>query len=215
MNNGLLSYFVLFIFMFSSPVWLHGQDLSQKSGKSVHNSSSKTHYGYTSENGVRNKNSYNKNHPPGNYNKSYSYHKYKNGNDHKHSGHYKNYYPYYFPPYYVSYGYSYSPDYYLYEDPVSLYGYGTTLGTSLERPSNLEVNRYGGDRDSYEQAGTEGGVPYAEGVYGIYTENYGPSPSEGGAIYIWVDENGVENYVNDLDLVPLRYKDNIRIVGGE
>lgn len=233
MKNGLLSCFVLLGVVFSFPVWLHGRDLSQKSGdlgqKSGQPNKGATHNSPTISQstgsfkavGSADKHKsfhdkHHKNHPSSqspDYNARYPYKKHDKSRDRRHSGYYKHHYPYYFPPYYVSYGYSYYPDYYLYEDAVSPYGYGTTLGTSLERPSNLEVNRFedkGGERVYVEQAGTE---PYAEGVYGIYAESYVPPPREGEAIYIWVDKNGVENYVNDLDLVPLQYMDSIRIFG--
>ncbi len=237
-NNNLLSSFIVVILILSFPVWLQGQGLSQKSGnpgqktgqqKQSKNIQSHTHN--PSAKSGQNSDRFNKRQSVGNnsyenhsgslnknYDGKYSYKKHNKRRDYKHRGRYKKYYPYYFPYYYSYSGYSYYPDYYMYDDPDYPYGYGTTLGSTLERPSNLEVNRYGDQTEErgYDgQGDTAGDVPYARDVYGTYTEYYGPPPSEEQTIYIWVDENGIENYVNDLDLVPLEYRNDVRILGGE
>ena len=44
---------------------------------------------------------------------------------------------------------------------------------------------------------------------------YNPPPAEEQTIYVWVDESGVRNYVNDLDFVPMRYRDAVTTLGAE
>ena len=110
-------------------------------------------------------------------------------------------------------GYNYYPeDYYLYED-VPYDGYGSTLGTVPRRPSNLEVNNYvyGPDYESYDPG------YYPEEQYRYKDEyvqddySYVPD-SERRTIYIWTDDRGVEHFVNDPDLVPDQFWEDVRVV---
>lgn len=141
----------------------------------------------------------------------------RHGKHHKH--HHKRdnkFYPF-FPPF-GYYGY-YSPysDYYAEVDPDYPLGYGTTLGTSLERQSNLEVNQYfvKPPLEPRAQPYPAAGDTYAEEQYDAAYEYYAPPSSGSRVIYIWTDENGVDNYVNDPDLIPDGQIDNVRIMGGE
>ncbi|MCC6712719.1 MAG: hypothetical protein IT344_05085 [Candidatus Dadabacteria bacterium] len=116
-------------------------------------------------------------------------------------------------PVYGYYGYYYPNDY-SYSDPEHPLGYGTTLGTTLSRESNIEVNRglakpvLPDSTRSYEDVEV-----YSDHAPGAY--NPTGRPSGGGTIYVWTDENGVDNYVNDMDLVPTARRENVRIIPGD
>ena len=133
-------------------------------------------------------------------------------------GHHKKY-PYFPNPLYPVYGYYgyYYPNDYSYSDSEHPLGYGTTLGTTLSRESNIEVNQglaKPGQSDNvrtYEDV--EVYTDYSPGSYGAY-DPYG-KPAESRTIYIWTDENGVDNYVNDLGLVPPAQRENVRIIFGD
>jgi hypothetical protein len=92
------------------------------------------------------------------------------------------------------------------------------MGTPLESPSNLEVNQFGQDSPSpadYRQDNSDAGHTYTEPAEDSVIEYSTPPPSEEQTIYVWVDESGVRNYVNDLDFVPLRYRDIVTTLGAE
>ena len=126
------------------------------------------------------------------------YHKHAHG---KHREFYNNYEPYYYGP----------VIYYNDFEPYGYYGYDTTLGTYPRRPSNVEVNRYldeyygGEDYQEQEPYLTD---PYYEdeGEY-VYDSDDGQRE-----IYVFVDEYGVEHYVNDMDTVPEEYIEEVRTV---
>lgn len=147
-----------------------------------------------------------------------------NGNDTQHGkrhhgkGHHK-FNPLYAPFYYSGY-YGYLPytGYYAYVDPDYPFGYGTTMGTTLERPSNLEVNRFNDEAPApvdYRRDNSGAGYTYTEPPEDIVVEYPGPPPSEEQTIYVWVDESGVPNYVNDIDLIPQSYRDIATVLGAE
>ena len=141
------------------------------------------------------------------------------GHNHHHDGPHK-FNPLYAPYYYFGYygGYALYTDYYANADPDYPLGYGTTMGTTLERPSNLEVNQFGQDSPSpadYRQDNSDAGHTYTEPAGDSVIEYSSPPPSEEQTIYVWVDESGVRNYVNDLDFVPLRYRDIVRTLDAE
>ncbi len=121
-----------------------------------------------------------------------------------------------FFPVYGYYGYYYPNDY-SFSDPEHPLGYGTTLGTTLSRESNIDANRdfaKPGQPDNvrtYEDV--EVYTDYSPGAYGAY-DAYG-QPAESRTIYIWTDENGVDNYVNDIDLVPSAQRENVRTIFGD
>ncbi len=113
--------------------------------------------------------------------------------------HYKNYYGY--SPYY---GY---PAYFPYDSSIAFGEYGTTFGSGLSRPNNIEVNRY---LQETRPSNTDEQISYP-----VYPEEprveyiYLPGP-ESSTIYVWTDEAGVDHYVNNIDLVPIEYRENIR-----
>ena len=168
-------------------------------------------------------NNFNKNHNNrhdfcDNNDRSHGGHDNWHGHNHHHMGSHK-FNPLYAPYYYIGY-YGYAPytNYYAYEDPDYPLGYGTTLGTTLERQSNLEVNRFGEDSAApadYRQDNSDAGYVDTDSPEGYVADNYNPPPSEGQTIYVWVDESGVRNYVNDLDFVPLRYRDIVTTLDAE
>ncbi|HVY54277.1 MAG TPA: hypothetical protein VHC46_00820 [Thermodesulfobacteriota bacterium] len=140
------------------------------------------------------------------------------GKDHHGKGHDK-FNPLYAPYYYFGY-YGYAPytGNYAYVDPDYPLGYGTTMGTSLERPSNIEINRYLEEAPAqpyYNQENPGAGYTYTGPAEETVVEYNNPPPSEEQTIYVWVDESGVSNYVNDIDLVPPRYRDVVTIMGAE
>ncbi|HML95255.1 MAG TPA: hypothetical protein PKC29_07475 [Thermodesulfobacteriota bacterium] len=123
----------------------------------------------------------------------------------------------YFPnplfPVYGYYGYYYPNDY-SYSDPEHPLGYGTTLGTTLSRESNIEVNRGlakpGPSNNVQTYEDVEVYSDYAPGAY-----NPAGQPSGSGTIYVWTDEDGVDNYVNDIELVPAARRESVRIISGD
>lgn len=209
MNVKLIFTSVVMLFILCS--WAESQEQGQRTGRLGQAAGqSKQHNAYKPSNKT---NSSHKGNRLNNTDGHKSFHKkhhnkytgknYGKGHYYKHGKHY-NKYSYYYPNYYGYYPYQ---DSYVYYDPLYPYGYGTTLGTVLERPSNLEVNQYinSRDRKSYKQYHQYGDEP----LPGYYSD----SPSQEQVIYIWTDEDGVENYVNDLDLVPPEYRDEVRIIG--
>lgn len=139
----------------------------------------------------------------------------KHGDRHKHR-HKPPFFPNPLFPVYGYYGYYYPNDY-SYSDPEHPFGYGTTLGTTLSRESNIDANRdlaKPGQPDNartYEEV--EVYTDYSPGSYGAYNP-YG-KPAESRTIYIWTDESGVDNYVNDPGLVPPAQRENVRIIFGD
>jgi hypothetical protein len=123
----------------------------------------------------------------------------------------------YFPnplfPVYGYYGYYYPNDY-SYSDSEHPLGYGTTLGTTLSRESNIEVNqglaKPGPSNNARAYEDVEVYSDYAPGAY-----NPSGQPAGNGTIYVWTDENGVDNYVNDIDLVPTAKRESVRIISGD
>lgn len=139
----------------------------------------------------------------------------KYGDRHKHR-HNPPFFPNPLSPVYGYYGYYYPNDY-SYSDPEHPLGYGTTLGTTLSRESNIDANRDlakpGQPNNVRTYEDVEVYTDYSAGSY----EAYGSSgrPAESRTIYIWTDENGVDNYVNDPGLVPLAQRENVRIIFGD
>lgn len=240
MNIKLLSSMVLVMIVISFPVWAQGQSMGSKSGNI---SSQQTGQSKLSANkqtrpnntpgmnvnsnpgrnqGFGNGNNPNKNnrHDSGDNNKG----DWHSGNDkwdgkHHHDWKHHKFNPLYAPYYYFGY-YGYPPynGYYAYVDPDYPLGYGTTLGTTLERPSNLEINQFNESAPApqeYRQDNPGAGNIYTEPQEDTVVEYYNPPPSEEQTIYVWVDEGGVRNYVNDIDLVPMRYRDIVTIMGAE
>jgi hypothetical protein len=237
-NIKLLSSLALALMVVSFPVWSYGQSLGSKSGNLGQKVGQSKHAAST-ENRPDNMPGTNVNSNFGqarkfnnNFNKSHNIRhdsgdkkdRWHGGNDkrhgkhHHHKGHHK-FNPLYAPYYYSGY-YGYAPytNYYAYADPDYPFGYGTTLGTSLERPSNLEVNQFGQDSPApadYRRDNSGAGYTYTEPPEDPVIEYYNPPPAEEQTIYVWVDESGVRNYTNDLDLVPLGYRDIVTTVGAE
>lgn len=142
---------------------------------------------------------------------------FRNSNNHHMCKHKFN--PLYAPLYYLGY-YGYAPytNYSTYRDPDYPLGYGTTMGTTLERPSNIEVNQFFRDSPSrgYYPKEYSGAVyAYTDVLPGYAPDNYSPSPAVEQTIYVWVDDSGVKNYANGLDLVPLRYRDIVTTLNME
>lgn len=143
----------------------------------------------------------------------------KDGNKHGDRRGHRHKPPFFPNPFFPVYGYYgyYYPNDYSYSDPEHPLGYGTTLGTTLSRESNIDANRdlaKPGRPDNvrtYEDV--EVYTDYPPGAYGAY----GPSgqAAESRTIYIWTDENGVDNYVNDPGLVPAAERENVRIIFGD
>ena len=129
-------------------------------------------------------------------------------------GHHKKY-PYFPNPLYPAYGYYgyYYPNDYSYSDSEHPLGYGTTLGTTLSRESNIEVNqglaKPGQSNDARNYEDVEVYYDYAPGAY-----NPAGQPSGNGTIYVWTDDNGVDNYVNDIELVPASRRESVRTISG-
>ena len=130
-------------------------------------------------------------------------------------GHHKKY-PYFPNPLYPVYGYYgyYYPNDYSYSDSEHPLGYGTTLGTTLSRESNIEVNqglaKPGQSNSTRNYEDVEVYYDYAPGAY-----NPAGQPSGNGTIYVWTDENGVDNYVNDIELVPASRREGVRTIPGD
>lgn len=93
---------------------------------------------------------------------------------------------------------------------------GTTLGSTSERKSNLEVNATEKPEDE-RQDGAES--PEDEDIepdsttapdYGDETtgasEDYSPTPASDTPIYKWVDDKGTIHITNNLGDVPLEYQ---------
>ena len=115
--------------------------------------------------------------------------------------HYKKYYGY--NPYY---GY---PAYFPYDNSIAISEYDTTFGTGLSRPNNIEVNRYLQETRPSKTDYQSSSPVYTEEPSVEYI--YIPRP-ESSTIYVWTDEAGVDHYVNDIDLVPAKYRENISSV---
>ncbi|MEW6146018.1 MAG: hypothetical protein AB1598_13490 [Thermodesulfobacteriota bacterium] len=238
MNIKLLFSLALALIVVSFPLWAHGQSLGSKSGnlgQKVGQSklSANKQAGPNNTAGMSvNPNSGRNNGPGNNFNKTHNNRRDSGGNkDNWHGGKDKwhgkhddhkwrhKFNPLYAPYYYLGY-YGYPPytGYYAYIDPDYPFGYGTTLGTTLERPSNLEVNQFlegAPAPQDYRQDDSGAGDAYTEPPQDAVVEYYNPSPSGEQTIYVWVDEGGVRNYANDIDLVPERYRDIVTIVGAE
>lgn len=238
MKIKLLSSIVLAFIVISFPLWAGGQNLGSKSGnlgqkvgqsKQVTNNKTQPN-NIAGKNVGRNSareqgfnNNFNKNHNNGrdfSGNKDNSH----DGHDkwHGHNQHHKRphkFNPLYAPYYYFGYnGYAPYTNYYAYADPDYPLGYGTTLGTTLERPSNLEVNQFGQDSPGpaeYQQDNPDAGYVNTDSPEKDVTDYYNPPPAEEQTFYVWVDESGVRNYANDLDLVPLGYRDIVTTLGAE
>jgi len=226
---------LLFLLMLTSlPLFAFGQGIGQKntklgskSGHSRYPTGQKSHGSSTNTN-LFNKhqefhNKYYKPHPGTQAFNQKGYGNYGYGNNHYYKNHQKhynyNYYgykPYYKPRGYVYYGYNdyYPGDYYGYED-IPYDGYGSTLGTVPERRSNLDVNNYvyGPDyQDEEPEYYPEDVYEYSEdSQYGPEDYSYAPEPGSR-TIYIWTDNRGVEHFVNDPNLVPERYRGDLRVV---
>jgi len=238
MNIKLLSSLVLALIVISFPVWALGQSLGSKSGNPGQNvAQSKLGAGkQIRPNNTPGKNvgsdpgrdqgfggnfnnSHNNRHDSGDVKDNrHSSNDNRHGNYHHDKGHHK-FNPLYAPYYYFGY-YGYAPytGYYAYVDPDYPLGYGTTMVTSLERPSNLEINRFNEDApvpQDYRQDNSGAGYTYTEPPEDTIVEYYNPPPSEEQTIYVWIDEGGVRNYVNDIDLVPQKYRDIATILGAE
>ncbi len=130
-------------------------------------------------------------------------------------GHHKKF-PYFPNPLFPVYGYYgyYYPNDYSYSDSEHPLGYGTTLGTTLSRESNIEVNqglaKPGQSNSTQTYEDVEVYYDYAPGAY-----NPDGQPSGNGTIYVWTDDNGVDNYVNDIELVPTSKRESVRIIPGD
>ena len=130
-------------------------------------------------------------------------------------GHHKKY-PYFPNPIYPVYGYYgyYYPNDYSYSDSEHPLGYGTTLGTTLSRESNIEVNqglaKPGQSNNTQTYEDVEVYYDYAPGAY-----NPAGQPLGNGTIYVWTDDNGVDNYVNDIEHVPASKRESVRIISGD
>jgi len=238
MNIKLLSSLVLALIVISFPVWAQGQslgfksgNLGQQTGQSKLGASKQTRPNNTpgmkvNSNPGRDQGFGNGNKPNNNRHDSVDNNKgnWHGGNDkwdgkHHHDWKHHKFNPLYAPYYYLGY-YGYPPynGYYAYVDPDYPLGYGTTLGTTLERPSNLEINQFNQNAPApqeYRQDNSGPGNIYTEPQEDTVVEYYNPPPSEEQTIYVWVDEGGVRNYVNDIDLVPMRYRDVVTIMGAE
>lgn len=232
MNIRHLTSLVLVFFLISVPAFAAGQSLVSNSGANGNNpgrsklsaskqirpmnvpaanSNSNTDRGFGNNNDTRHESGNPKNNWHGGNNHWHD-------KDHHDKGHH-NFNPLYAPYYYFGY-YGYAPynGYYAYVDPEYPLGYGTTMGTSLERPSNIEINRYNEGAPAppqYREDDSDTDYPYSEPTEDTVVENYNPPPSREQTIYVWVDESGVQNYANDIDLVPLRYRDIVTIMGAE
>ena len=238
MITKILSPLVLAFILSSFPAWVDAQSLGAGSGKSVQ-SVGKSKLGARKQTRPNNMPGKNVNSNPGrdqvlgyNFSKSRNDRRdhgdvkdnWQIGNDNRHGNYHHDkgnhkFNPLYAPFYYFGY-YGYAPynGYYAYADPDYPLGYGTTMGTSLERPSNLEINRFNENPpvpEDYRQDNSGAGNTYIGPAEDAVVEFYYPPPSEEQTIYVWVDESGVPNYVNDIDLVPLRYRDIATILGAE
>lgn len=238
MNIKLLFSLVLALMVVSFPVWAHGQSLGSKSGnlgQKVGQSKQAASKEPRPDNmpGTNVNRNFGQARPfNNNFNKTHNVrhdsgdkkHRWHGGDDkrhgkrHHHKGHHK-FNPLYAPYYYSGY-YGYAPytNYYAYVDPDYPFGYGTTLGTTLERPSNLEVNQLGQDSPApaeYQQGNSDAGYVNTDSPEKGVADYYNPPPAEEQTIYVWVDESGVRNYANDLDLVPLGYRDIVTTLGAE
>jgi hypothetical protein len=238
MNIKLLSSLTLALIMVSFPVWAHGQGLGSKSGNLGQKTgqsklAARKQAGPNNTPGINVNQNSGRNSGPGNdFNKSHNdRHDSGDNKNNWHGGkdkwHGKNHHPkrphkfnpLYAPFYYSGY-YGYAPyaGYYAYVDPDYPLGYGTTLGTTLERPSNLEINQFLEDAPApreYQQDNTAAGDAYTEPPQDTVVEYYNTPPSGEQTIYVWVDEGGVRNYANDFDLIPERYRDIVTIMGAE
>ena len=139
-------------------------------------------------------------------------------NNNHHQGPHK-FNPLYAPFYYFGY-YGYAPytANYAYQDPEYPLGYGTTMGTTLERPSNLEVNQFGQNSPAegyYPPEDSGAGDTYTDAPQGHVQDNYNSPPAVEQTISIWIDESGVKNYANELNLVPLKYRDVVTTLSAE
>lgn len=238
MKIKLLSSIVLALIVISFPLWAGGQNLGSKSGNLGQKAgqSKQVTNNKTQPNNIAGKN-VDRNSGQGqgfnnNFNKNHNNrHDFSDNKDHSHDGHDKwhrdnrhhkrphKFNPLY-APYYNSGYYGYAPymNYYAYAYPDYPLGYGTTLGTALERPSNLEVNQFGQDSPApaeYQRDNSDAGYVNTDSPEQDVTDYYNPPPAEEQTIYVWVDESGVRNYVNDLDFVPMRYRDAVTTLGAE
>lgn len=238
MGIKLLSSIVLALTVISFPLWADGQNLGSKSGnlgqkvghsKRVTNNKTQPNKiagkNVDSNTGQARKfdNNFNKGrnvrHDSGDKKDRWHGGKDKrHGKHHHRKGHHK-FNPLFAPYYYFGY-YGYAPyaNYYVYADSDYPFGYGTTLGTTLERPSNLEVNQFGQDSPvpaEYQRDNSDAGYVNTDSPEKDVADYYNPPPAEEQTIYVWVDESGVRNYANDLDLVPLGYRDIVTTFGAE
>jgi hypothetical protein len=234
MNIKLLSFLVLALIVVSFPAWSKGQSLGAKSGNlgqkagqsklSAGKEDRPNNMPGTNVNSNRGRyngpvNNFNKNHN----NRRDSGDKWHDGKDKwhgKHDDHKRRhkFNPLFAPFYYFGYGYAPYPGYYAYVDPDYPFGYGTTLGTTLERQNNLEVNQFlegAPAPQDHRQNDSGAGDTYTESAQDAVVEYYHPPLAEEQTIYVWVDDGGVRNYVNDFDLVPERYRDIVTVVGAE
>jgi hypothetical protein len=238
MNINLISSIVLALTVISFPFWAEGQNLGAKSGNlSQKVGQSKLAAGKEARPnntpGINvNPNSGRSNGPGNNFKKSHDNRRDSDDNKnnshdghdkwHGHNQHHKRphkFNPLYAPYYYFGYnGYAPYTNYYAYADPDYPLGYGTTLGTTLERPSNLEVNQFGQDSPApaeYQQDNPDAGYVNTDSPEQDAADYYNPPPAEEQTIYVWVDESGVRNYVNDIDFVPTKYRDVVTTLGAE
>ena len=233
-NIRQLSSLILVILLILSPVFAVGQTLGSKSAVNGDNtgqsklSASKQirpkkvpakSSNSGRDRGYANNLSNNARHDSGNFNDN----KQSGNNDRHGQNHHGKWHdkinPIYAPYFYLGY-YGYAPynGYYSYIDPDYPLGYGTTMGTTLARPSNIEINQYleQAPAPQYNGQGDSGAVyTYTEPAEDAVVEYNNPSPSEEQTIYVWVDESGVKNYANDIDFVPLRFRDIATVMGAE
>jgi len=103
---------------------------------------------------------------------------------------------------------------------------GSTLGTSSRRPSNLEVNPPRRNRQTNDVIPSDEELLVAPPVDAAPDETISNqftgeidsnlSPSEGsGKIYQWFDENGVLHVTNELNSVPIQYRDEAGVSSEE
>ncbi len=132
---------------------------------------------------------------------------------HRHKKHHNpHYYDYQYDPYYPGYTY-YPSDYGVYGSTVIIDGYDSEYYGYYGRPSNLEVNGYikpDYDQELYLEPTEE--YYYEEPIYEEAVEPV-QDESLSDVIYVWTDDEGVEHYTNDPDLIPEYYSDTVRVVG--
>jgi hypothetical protein len=95
---------------------------------------------------------------------------------------------------------------------------GSTLGRSLQRKSNIEVNapkepvkdeedKAGGPEDAEEE--TDLFPPEETGDEGAYVDEAPPESPKESEFYEWVDDKGNVHITNNLGDVPLEYQEQI------